>query len=104
MTVPPLAILTNARSADQRSMIGYGELVLRAAQTSGIGATELRPASTLGRALPDRVQGAARKLVTNMDRFALTPLKLAGAKVDRPCTQPEVVLAPPRGKGAVAEG
>mgnify|MGYP000238005400 CR=1 FL=1 len=30
--MPTLAIFTNARAADQRSMIGYGEMLLEAAR------------------------------------------------------------------------
>ncbi|TCP39289.1 glycosyltransferase family 4 protein [Rhodovulum marinum] len=77
-----LAILTNARAADQRSMIGYGEMVLEAARQSGHEVVEFRPASLLGRLLPERIQGPPRKFANNLDRFVVTPLKFAGRKAD----------------------
>ena len=77
-----LAILTNARAADQRSMIGYGEMLLEAAQQSGHEVVEFRPASLLGRLLPERVQGLPRKIANNLDRFLVTPLKLVGKRAD----------------------
>ncbi len=80
--MPTLAILTNARAADQRSMIGYGKMVLDAARQSGHEVVEFRPASLLGRLLPARVQGLPRKLANNLDRFLVTPLKLAGKRAD----------------------
>jgi len=77
-----LAILTNARAADQRSMIGYGEMVLEAARQTGHEVVEFRPASLIGRILPERVQGLPRKVANNLDRFLVTPLKLAGKRAD----------------------
>jgi hypothetical protein len=38
---PDLAILTNARSADQRSMIGYGELLVDNARRASLAVREL---------------------------------------------------------------
>src|SRR6056297_3647932 len=75
-----IAILTNARAADQRSMIGYGEMVLEAAVQSGHEVVEFRPASLLGRLLLERIGGLSRKLANNLDRFLVTPLKHAGKK------------------------
>ena len=77
-----LAILTNARAADQRSMIGYGEMLLEAARQTEHEVVEFRPASLFGRFLPDRIQGLPRKIANNLDRFVVTPLKLAGKRAD----------------------
>lgn len=77
-----IAILTNARAADQRSMIGYGELLLEAACATGMPVKELRPASPLGRLLPKRFTGLSRKLANNLDRFVMGPLSLLGRKAD----------------------
>jgi len=77
-----LAILTNARAADQRSMIGYGEMVLESARQTDHEVVEFRPASLLGRLLPQRIGGLPRKLANNLDRFVVTPLKLAGKRAD----------------------
>lgn len=74
-----IAILTNARAADQRSMIGYGELLLEAALRTGARVVEWRGASVFGR-LP--LRGLCRKLALNLDRFVVTPLKLLGRKAD----------------------
>ena len=43
-----LAILTNAHAADQRSMIGYGEMVLEAARQTEHEVVEFRPTSLIG--------------------------------------------------------
>lgn len=77
-----LAILTNARAADQRSMIGYGEMLLEAAEQSGHQVVELRPASLLGGVLPARVGGLLRKPANNLDRFVVTPLSFLGKRAD----------------------
>lgn len=77
-----LAILTNARASDQRSMIGYGELLLETANSSGCRVVEFRAASLFGWLLPERVQGLPRKLANNLDRFLITPLMLAGRRAD----------------------
>ena len=74
-----IAILTNARAADQRSMIGYGELVLEAARATGARVVEWRGASAFAR-LP--LGGRWRKLALNLDRFIITPLMLAGRRAD----------------------
>lgn len=74
-----IAILTNARAADQRSMIGYGELLLAAARQTGAQVVEWRGASLFGK-LP--VSGVWRKLALNLDRFIITPLKLIGRSAD----------------------
>lgn len=81
-SVGQLAILTNARAADQRSMIGYGEMLLEAARETEREVVEFRPASLFGRLLPERVQGLPRRLANNLDRFLVTPLKFAGKKAD----------------------
>jgi glycosyltransferase involved in cell wall biosynthesis len=77
-----IAILTNAHAADQRSMIGYGEMLLVAAGQSGHKVVEFRPASLFGRLLPRRLTGLSRKLANNLDRFVVTPIKLAGKRAD----------------------
>ena len=77
-----LAILTNSRAADQRSMIGYGEMLLQAARLTKHEVLEFRCASLFGNMLPKRIQGRTRKLINNLDRFLVTPLKLAGRRAD----------------------
>ena len=77
-----LAILTNARAADQRSMIGYGELLLGAARASGREAVEVRPVSALGAALPAEMKGGLRKVAGNLDRFGLSPLAMLGRRAE----------------------
>lgn len=77
-----VAILTNARAADQRSMIGYGELLLDAAHQSAHKIVEFRPSSFLGDLLPARIKGAPRKLANNIDRFVLTPLQFLAKRAD----------------------
>ena len=57
-----LAVLTNARATDQRSMTGYGEMLLEAARQTEHEVVEFRPASLLGRLLPERIQGLPCKL------------------------------------------
>jgi hypothetical protein len=42
-------------------MIGYGEMLLEAARQTEHEVVEFRPASLLGRLLPERVQGLPRK-------------------------------------------
>lgn len=74
-----IAILTNALAADQRSMIGYGELVLEAARQTEANVQEWRGASFFGQ-LP--IRGSWRKLALNLDRFVVTPLMLLGRKAD----------------------
>jgi glycosyltransferase involved in cell wall biosynthesis len=76
-----IGILTNARAADQRSMIGYGELLLEAARGAGYNVTEFRGTSLLSRLMPGRVGGRPiAKLLGNLDRFGVTPLALAGRR------------------------
>ncbi len=82
MRATTLAILTNARAADQRSMIGYGELLLEAAQSTGYEVMEFRPASLLAALLPGRIGGRIRKIANNLDRFILTPIKFLGRRAD----------------------
>jgi hypothetical protein len=80
LTLATIAILTNALAADQRSMIGYGEMLLVAAGQSGRKVVEFRPASLFGRLLPRRLTGLSRKLANNLDRFIVTPIKLFGKR------------------------
>lgn len=78
---PDIAILTNARVADQRSMIGYGHLLLDAARRSGYATAEFRAISLCARLAPGRVaQRLIAKLLANVDRFVATPLALAGRR------------------------
>lgn len=78
-----LAILTNARAADQRSMIGYGELLLENARRAGYDVTEFRSVSLMSRLLPGRVgDRPIAKLFGNLDRFGATPLALAGRRAE----------------------
>ena len=77
-----LAILTNSRTADQRSMIGYGEMLLQAARLTKHEVLEFRCASLFGNMLPKRIQGRIRKLINNLDRFLVTPFMLAGRRAD----------------------
>ncbi|MFQ3612602.1 MAG: glycosyltransferase family 1 protein [Cyanobacteriota bacterium] len=74
-----IAILTNARAADQRSMIGYGELLIEAARQTGAKVVEWRGSSLFAR-LP--LRGWLRKLALNLDRFVVTPLMLLGRRAD----------------------
>jgi len=74
-----IAILTNARAADQRSMIGYGSLLIDTARNSGFEVVEWRGASLFS-LLP--LKGRLLKLALNLDRFIVTPLKLLGRKAD----------------------
>lgn len=74
-----IAFLTNARSADQRSMIGYGELLLEAALHSGEEVVEWQGSSLFAQ-LP--LRGQLRKLALNLDRFLVTPLILLGRSAD----------------------
>lgn len=74
-----IAILTNASAADQRSMIGYGELLMETARRTGADVVEWRGASLLSRLpLPYKL----RKLALNLDRFVISPLKLFGRRAD----------------------
>lgn len=77
-----LAIVTNARAADQHSMIGYGELLLETARKTNFEVIELRPSSFFGELLPIHITGVSRKLANNLDRFVLTPFKFLGKRVD----------------------
>lgn len=57
-------------------------MVLEAARQTDHRVLDFRPTSLLGRLLPARIGGLARKLANNLDRFVLTPLKFAGHKAD----------------------
>jgi len=74
-----IAILTNSLAADQRSMIGYGEVVLDAAVQTGLRVVEWRCSSWFAK-LP--LRGLLRKLALNLDRFIVTPLMFFGRKTD----------------------
>lgn len=74
-----IAVLTNAQAADQRSMIGYGQILIEAAQQAGAKVVEWRGASFFGR-LP--LRGSLRKLALSLDRFVITPLTLLGRQAD----------------------
>ena len=83
MRPAPLAILTNAVAGGQRSMLGYGELLVREARASGIDAAVWQPTSALSRVVPQPVRrGMAGKLVRDIERFVLSPLALAGRRAD----------------------
>ncbi|SDS66777.1 Glycosyltransferase involved in cell wall bisynthesis [Erythrobacter sp. HL-111] len=60
-------------------MIGYGDLLLEAARQTEARVVEWRGVSFFGK-LP--VSGIWRKLALNLDRFIVTPLKLAGKRAD----------------------
>lgn len=63
-------------------MIGYGEMIVEVARQSDYEVVEFRSASFFGRLLPSGFQGLSRKLANNLDRFLVTPLKLAGKRAD----------------------
>lgn len=74
-----IAIVTNAHAADQRSMLGYGELLLEAARAIDPSAVEMRASSELSNRLPSALSsGRARKAVRDVERFLLTPASLLG--------------------------
>jgi glycosyltransferase involved in cell wall biosynthesis len=78
-----VAIVTNAETSDQRSMIGYGELLLESASRAGHQVAEWRAVSWLSRLAPGRVAGRpAAKLLANLDRFVGTPMAFAGRRAD----------------------
>jgi glycosyltransferase involved in cell wall biosynthesis len=81
--MPDLAILTNAIAPDQRSMIGYGELLLDNARNAGLDVTEFRAMSPLGRIAASWPGNTAlTKLAANIDRFATAPFAFAGRRAD----------------------
>ena len=63
-------------------MLGYGELLLSAAQCSGFAVAEIRPASLMGGLSLSNRGPILRKFLNNVDRFALTPIQIFGTKVD----------------------
>lgn len=77
---PELAVLTNARAAGQRSMIGYGELVLEAARRAGRRVAEWRAVSSCQQGLAALDRRGRGDLGGRLDRFALSPLALAGRR------------------------
>jgi glycosyltransferase involved in cell wall biosynthesis len=79
---PDLAVVTNARAAGQRSMIGYGELVLDAAHGTGAAVAEWRGVSALSTTVGGRLSGRPAKLVRDLERFVSSPLALAGRRAD----------------------
>lgn len=64
-----LAILTNSRAADQRSMIGYGEMLLEAARRSGHEVVEFPPRFAL-RAVAARACAGGRRPICPMQTSA----------------------------------
>lgn len=78
-----VAVITNARSHKQQSMLGYGELVLEAARSISGATLELPVASSLS-AIVSRFSNRGRlaKLIRNIERFGLTPLLFAGRRAD----------------------
>lgn len=77
-----VAIVTNAHSdgqAGMTSMIGYGELLLKAAGATGFRVSEWRCLTVLGR-LP--LRGRLGWLAAHIDRFVLTPLAFVGRRAD----------------------
>ncbi|MFP4360178.1 MAG: glycosyltransferase family 4 protein [Alphaproteobacteria bacterium] len=77
-----IAVVTNAPASGQRSMLGYGALVLDAARRSGAGVTEWRGVSALSARLAGRTGPRVGKLTGDVERFGLTPLRLAGRRAD----------------------
>lgn len=74
-----ITVLTNAIAADQRSMIGYGKLVLEEARKFTPDAIELRGVSFLSTAKrKDKLGKAAR----NFDRFIASPISMIGHRTD----------------------
>ena len=63
-------------------MIGYGELVLEAARKSTKNVVEFRATSALSERLPERLPGRITKLVKDLERFAFSPLVMAGRAAD----------------------
>jgi glycosyltransferase involved in cell wall biosynthesis len=74
-----IAIVTNARAADQRSMLGYGKLLLEAAGSVTSDSIELSATSVVSDLLPNALaRGRIGKLIRDIERFLLTPAALAG--------------------------
>ena len=57
-------------------------MLLKSARLSEHEALEFRCASLFGKMLPERIRGRARKLINNLDRFLVTPLKFLGKRAD----------------------
>jgi glycosyltransferase involved in cell wall biosynthesis len=75
-----IAVVTNARAAGQRSMLGYGRLLLEAARSVDSSSVALSPASNLTDRMPDwALQSTVGRRVRDIERFVLTPLSLAGS-------------------------
>jgi glycosyltransferase involved in cell wall biosynthesis len=78
-----IAVVTNARAADQRSMLGYGQLVMEAARRSGGTFAEFGGVSPISKWLPDAAKGGwVEKAVKDVERFILSPIALAGRRAD----------------------
>jgi len=76
-----IAVLTNARAARQQSMIGYGDLVLRAARRFARDVVEFRATSALSELLPQGwSRGRSGKLVRDIERFLLSPARFVGRR------------------------
>lgn len=82
VNVPDIAVVTNAPASGQRSMLGYGALVLDAARRTGAGVAEWRGVSALSARLDGRAGRRLGKLTGDVERFGLTPLMLAGRQAD----------------------
>lgn len=74
-----IAIVTNARAADQRSMLGYGALLLEAARGVDFNTVEMSATSVLSDLVPASLVGNhVGKLVRDVERFLLTPSSFIG--------------------------
>lgn len=71
-----VAVLTNARTAGQPSMAGYGTLLLAELGSPRHTVREVRAASLFGHLAPGRTGGAAGKMLRHADRFLVTPAAL----------------------------
>jgi glycosyltransferase involved in cell wall biosynthesis len=75
-----IAVVTNARAAGQRSMLGYGKLLLEAARSVDSGAVRLCATSRLTDRMPAWVaESPIGKRVRDIERYILTPASLVGS-------------------------
>lgn len=78
-----IAILTNAEGSGQRSMIGYGRLLIEAARRTGAVVAEFQGTSVLSGRLPERAgRGRLGKVARDIERFILSPAAMAGRHAD----------------------
>jgi glycosyltransferase involved in cell wall biosynthesis len=76
-----IAVVTNARAAGQRSMMGYGKLLLEAARSVDSSAVELCPTSALTDRMPAWVaHSRVGRRVRDIERLVLTPAALVGTR------------------------